>query len=48
MKVLIYKASVDPNISHDEFVLINDVITEYEKWKKKSKIQRLNQFYRRF
>ena len=33
MKVLTYKASIDPKISHDEFVLINNVITEYEKMK---------------
>ena len=37
MKVLIYKASIDPNISHDEFVLINNVITEYEKMKEEIK-----------
>ena len=37
MKVLIYEASIDPNISHDEFVLINNVITEYEKMKEEIK-----------
>ena len=29
MEVLISKALVDSNISHDEFVLINDVLKEF-------------------
>ena len=30
MEVLISKALIDSNISHDEFVSINDVLKEYE------------------
>ena len=35
-------------ISNDEFVLINNVLKEYNEMKKKKKIERLNQVYRRF
>ena len=38
IEVLISKALIDSNISHDEFVLINNVLKEYDQMKKKSKI----------
>ena len=34
IEVLISKALIDSNISHDEFVLINNVLKEYEDMKK--------------
>ena len=37
IRVLISKALIDSNISHDEFVLINNVLKEYEKMKEKIK-----------
>ena len=36
-EVLIFKASVDSNISHDEFVLINNVLKEFCDMKKEIK-----------
>ena len=48
IEVLISKALTDSVISHDEFILINNVLKEYNKWKKKSKTYRLNQVYQRF
>ena len=36
IEFLISKALIDPVVSHDEFVLINNMLKEYEKWKKKS------------
>ena len=36
IKVLIYKALTDSNISHDEFIVMNNVLKKYDK--KKSKI----------
>ena len=36
-EVLISKALIDSNISHDEFVLINNVLKEYEKMKEEIK-----------
>ena len=33
IKVLIYKALIDSNISHDEFVLINNMLKEYDEIK---------------
>ena len=33
IEVLISKALIDSNISHDEFALINDVLKEYEEMK---------------
>ena len=35
MEVLISKALIDSDISHDEFVLINNVIKEHMTWKNK-------------
>ena len=37
MKVLISKALIDSVISHDEFALINIVLTEYNETKEKIK-----------
>ena len=37
MSVLISKSLTDSNISHDEFVLINNVLKEYEKMKEEIK-----------
>ena len=37
IKVLISKPLIDSNISHDEFVLINNVLKESEKMKEKIK-----------
>ena len=34
-EVLISKALIDSNISHDEFVLINNVLKEYDDMKEK-------------
>ena len=38
IEVLISKALIDSNISHDEFVLINNVLKEYEEMKEEVKI----------
>ena len=38
IEVLISKSLTDSNISHDEFVLINNVLKNLKKWNKKSKI----------
>ena len=48
IEVLISKALIDSGISHDEFVLINDVIKEYNEMKEEIKNLQLNQVYRRF
>ena len=37
MEVLISEALIDSNISHDESVLINNVLKEYNKMKKEIK-----------
>ena len=37
MSVLISKALTDSNISHDEFVLINNALKEYQKMKEEIK-----------
>ena len=37
MEVLISKALIDSVISHDEFVLIDNVLKEYDKMKEKIK-----------
>ena len=37
MKVLISKAFIDSNISHDEFVLMNNVLNEYDEMKEQIK-----------
>ena len=36
-EVLIYKALIDSNISHDEFVLVNNVLKEYDGMKEEIK-----------
>ena len=38
IEVLISKALIDSNISHDEFVLINNVLKEYDNMKEEIKI----------
>ena len=38
-EVFISKTLIDSNISHDEFVLMNNVLKKFMIWKKKSKIQ---------
>ena len=38
IEVLIFKALIDSNISHDEFVLINNKLKDFMIWKKKLKI----------
>ena len=48
MKVLIFKVLIDSNISHHEFVLINNVLNEYDNMKKEIKIKRLKQFIKDF
>ena len=40
--VLIYKALIDWNISHDEFVLINNALKEYDDMKEEIKIPTTN------
>ena len=37
IEVLISKALIDSNIGHDEFVLINNVLKEYDKMKEEIK-----------
>ena len=37
IEVLISKALIDSNISHDEFLLINNVLKEYDKMKEEIK-----------
>ena len=37
IEVLISKALINSNISHDEFVLINNVLKEYDDMKEKTK-----------
>ena len=37
IKVLLPKALIDPNISHDEFVLIKNVLKEYDDKKEEIK-----------
>ena len=37
IEVLISKAIIDSNISHDEFVLVNNVLREYSKMKEENK-----------
>ena len=45
LEVLISKALVVSNISHDEFVLINNVLKEFYDTKEKSKIPITNKLY---
>ena len=44
-EVLISKTLIDSNISHDEFVLINNVPKEFMIRKKKSKLLIINKLY---
>ena len=48
IKVLISKALIDSNISHDEFVLINNVLKEYEKMKGETENLNTQIVHRRF
>ena len=48
IEVLISKALIDSVISHDEFVLINNVLKEYNEMKEGITIKRLNQFIEDF
>ena len=48
IKVLISKALIDSNISHDEFVLINNVLKEYEKMKDETENLNTQIVHRRF
>ena len=48
IEVLISKALIDSVISHDEFVLINTLLKEYEEPKEEIKNLKINQVYRRF
>ena len=43
IELLISKALIDPNISNDEFVLVNNVLKEYDD-KKNSKILMINKY----
>ena len=43
-EVLISKALIDSNISHDEFVLKNNVLKEYNDMKKNLKILIINKY----
>ena len=45
IEVLISKALIDSNVSHDEFVLINNVLKEYDNMKEETKkFKDLNSF----
>ena len=49
IQVLISKALINSNISHDEFVLINNVLNEYDKMNEEIKnLKTLNQVYWKF
>ena len=37
IEILIYKALIDSNISHDEFALINNVLKKYDDMKESMK-----------
>ena len=39
IEVLVSKGLIDSNMSHDEFVLINNVLKEYDKMKKKKNLR---------
>ena len=38
IEILISTTLIDSNVSHDEFILISNVLKNMTKWKKKSKI----------
>ena len=48
MEVLISKALIDPNISHDEIVLLNHLLKEYDNMTEVSIIERLKQLIKDF
>ena len=48
IKVLISKSIIDSNISHDEFVLINNMLREYDYVKERIKHWETSLVYRRF
>ena len=48
IEVLICKDLIDLNISHDEFVLINNMLKEYDKMKEVIKILKTYIVYWRF
>ena len=48
IEVLISKDLVDSNISHDKFVLMNNVLKKYHDMKEEIKIWRLKQFIEDF
>ena len=48
IEVLISKALIDSNISHDEFVLINNVLKEYEEERRNQKFKDLIKFIEDF
>ena len=41
IKVLLSKALINSNISHDEFVLVNNVLKEYNNMKEEIKILKI-------
>ena len=48
IELLISKTLIDSNISHDEFVLINNVLKEYDNMKEEIKISKTEKVYQRF
>ena len=48
IEISIFRALIDSNIGHDEFVLINNVLKEMTISKKKSKVLTLQQFIKDF
>ena len=46
--VLIFKVLIDSDISHEEFVLINNVLKEYDEMKKETKNLKTGMVHRRF
>ena len=48
IEVLIFKALIDSNISHDEFVLINNLLKEYDDVKEEMKKLKTETVHRRF
>ena len=48
IEVLIYKAVIDPYISHDEFVLVNNVLKKYYDMKEEIKNLKTSSVYQRF
>ena len=48
MEVLISKALIDPNISHDEILFLNHMLKEYDNMTEVSIIERLKQLIKDF